>query len=224
MTREQHLEFCTRCLNRKFDPNNGVICSLTGKIASFEVECTDFRVDESIKVNLDNETSLSIDEIKTKLSSDVYERLRFEQNLFGAILSGILISIICAVLWGVFTVATEFQISYMAILVGAGVGFTMRKVGKGVDQIFGFLGAGISLFGCLLGNFLSIIGFIAIANDLGYFETLFLFDYSQTISVMKGTFDISDLIFYGLAIVTGYKLAMRSITEHDISEINKNAR
>ncbi|MFN5555260.1 MAG: hypothetical protein ACK48F_03545 [Chryseotalea sp.] len=224
MTREQHLEFCTRCLNRKFDPNYGTVCGLTGKIASFEKECPDFKVDESVKIKIDNETSLSINEVKSKLSSDVYERIRLEQNLLGAVLSGILVSVICAILWGVFTVATEFQISYMAILVGAGVGYTMLKVGKGVDQIFGFFGAGISLFGCLLGNFLSIIGFIAIANDLGYFETLFLFDYSQTLSVMQETFDVRDLIFYSIAIVTGYKLAMRSITEQDISDLNKNAR
>jgi phosphate/sulfate permease len=211
-------------MKRKFDPANGVICSLTGKIAAFEKDCPDFKLDETVKIEIDDKELLGHHEVKQKLPTEIFEKLRLEQNLLGAIVAGLVTAILCAILWGVFTVTFEFQISYMAILVGAGVGYLMRKVGKGVDQIFGFFGAGISLLGCLLGNFLSIIGFVAIANDLEYMETLTLFDYSQLTSIMAETFDIRDLIFYAVAIITGYKLGMRSITEKDIKTLKENAR
>jgi len=35
MTRDQHLEFCSRCTNRKFDSDKGIICGLTNDIATF---------------------------------------------------------------------------------------------------------------------------------------------------------------------------------------------
>ncbi|MBX2965268.1 MAG: hypothetical protein KF845_03915 [Cyclobacteriaceae bacterium] len=222
MTRDEHLEFCRRCLNRKFDSNSGIICSLTGQIAAFEKECCDFKIDESVKIEVDDQELLGHSEIKEKLPTEIFEKLRLEQNLFGAIIAGFGTAIVCAILWSVFTVTLKFQMGYMAILVGAGVGYVMRRIGKGIDQIFGFFGAGISLFGCLLGNFLSIIGFIAIANDLGFLETLILFDYSQLTNVMSETFDIRDFIFYAIAIITGYKLAMRSVTEKDVKTFKKN--
>lgn len=36
MTREAHLEFCRRCLNRKFVPTIRIVCSLTDEVSSFE--------------------------------------------------------------------------------------------------------------------------------------------------------------------------------------------
>jgi hypothetical protein len=49
MTREQHLEFCKVCLNRTFDPKQGLICNLTNKIADFENNCENFNEDEKEK-------------------------------------------------------------------------------------------------------------------------------------------------------------------------------
>ena len=47
MTREEHLEFCTKCINREFSRNHGVICGITGKIADFEGECENYSVDSA---------------------------------------------------------------------------------------------------------------------------------------------------------------------------------
>jgi len=222
MTREEQLIFCKKCLNRKMDMKQGLICNLTGQKATFENECADFKIDETVKVvPLDDNEGLQTSEIKQKLSPEIIEKLKMEQNLVAGILAGLIVGILGAVLWGVITVATGFQIGYLAVAIGAGVGLAIRIFGNGIDNVFGFWGAGISLFSVLLGNFLSIIGFIANAEGLGYFETLTLLDYNYVPELMAETFSIMDLVFYGIAIYEGYKFSFRLITEKSIQEIMK---
>ncbi len=222
MTREEQLVFCKKCLNRKMDMKQGLICNLTEAKATFQNKCPDFKRDETVKeAPLDDKEGLQTTEIKQKLSSELVEQLRMEQRLIPGVISGLVIGILCAVLWGVITVVTGFQIGYMAIAIGAGVGLTIRKFGNGIDSIFGFWGAGISFFSVLLGNFLSIIGFIANTERLGYIETLFRFDYSYLPTIMSETFSIIDLVFYGVAVFQGYKFSFRLITEKKIMELKQ---
>ncbi|MBC8489653.1 MAG: hypothetical protein H8D45_26845 [Bacteroidetes bacterium] len=220
MTREEQLTFCRKCLNREMDLQQGIICNLTKQKASFEKECPDFKLDESVKEKpADDKEGLHQSEIKEKLSPELFEKLRLDQNLPFGIIAGFIAAIIGAVIWGIITVSTGFQIGYMALAIGALVGITIRITGKGIDQIFGFWGAGIALFGVVLGNFLSIIGFIANAEGLGYFETLTLLDYNYVPELMAETFSIIDLVFYGIAIYEGYRFSFRQVTEKDIQEI-----
>jgi len=222
MIREEQLVFCKKCVNRKMDLNQGLICSLTGEKAAFQNECPDFKRDETVKeVPLDDNERLQTSEIKQKLSPEIIERLKTEQKLIPGIIAGLIAGIIGAILWGVITVATEFQFAIIALVIGAGVGLAIRKIGNGIDSIFGFWGAGIALFSVLLGNFLSIIGFTANSHELGYFETLFLFDYSYLPAILGETFSFVDLIFYGVAIIEGYKFSFRLITEKRIVELRK---
>lgn len=226
MTREEHLEFCRRCLNRKFAPNRGIICSLTGQIADFEKECENFKVDNSVVITVDDQTALDSSEIKTKLPAEILNQLRQQQDLTKAVIAGVIAALLCSVLWATFTVYTTIQFSEMALLLGAGVGFAMRRTGKGIDSIFGVAGAIISLIGCVMGNFLSVIGFLSNENDLGYFDTLVKFDYSYFGEVMFATFDIRHIFFYLLAISVGFALSKKTITDKDVKELREkqNAR
>jgi rhomboid protease GluP len=45
MNREFHLRFCNVCQNKGFDLNKGIICKLTGDIADFENDCSNFEGD-----------------------------------------------------------------------------------------------------------------------------------------------------------------------------------
>jgi F0F1-type ATP synthase assembly protein I len=171
----------------------------------------------------ENNTFNEVEEqVEQSLSAENIEQLRMEQKLKRGIVAGLVVGIVGAILWGIITVIAEYQIGYMAIAVGAGVGFAVRKLGKGIDQVFGFWGAGISLFSVLLGNFLSIIGFIANAEGLGYIETLFMFDYSYLPQVMKESFSAMDLLFYAIAMYEGYQFSFRKITRSDKNQRFKN--
>ncbi|HEY5916813.1 MAG TPA: hypothetical protein VIU13_05405 [Chryseolinea sp.] len=207
-------------MNRKFDAANGIVCSLTGKIAAFEQKCEFFVVDSSVVIPVNSETVLYAKELKSKLPAKMYEQLQQQQDLPKAIAAGVFVAILCSVVWAAIALWTTLISSGLAILLGVAVGLSMRHAGKGIDTSFAISGAVISLLGCLLGNFLAIIGFIAGENELGYFETLIGFDYSYLPDVMIETFAIIHLVFYFLAASFAFSISRQAVTEKDIKEMN----
>lgn len=145
------------------------------------------------------------------------ETLRSEQNLTLGLVYGSIAAVLGALIWAAITVSTQYQIGYMAVAIGFMVGFAVRKGGKGIDKIFGISGAVLSLLGCLAGNFLSIVGYVADAEGLGYFDTLSQINYSVMPSLMVETFRPLDLLFYGIAIYEGYRFSFRQLTDEEIS-------
>ncbi|PKP21745.1 MAG: hypothetical protein CVU05_06100 [Bacteroidetes bacterium HGW-Bacteroidetes-21] len=45
MLRKDQLKYCTTCLNKKFNPQKGVICKLTDDIANFDPSCQNYQPD-----------------------------------------------------------------------------------------------------------------------------------------------------------------------------------
>lgn len=221
MTRDQHLEFCKRCKNRIFHAQQGIICNLTGHIADFDPACSNFALDETVKIEVPPTESIPNHELVKELPSDAKELLRTQQDSVYAIIGGIAAAILGGLIWATITVATQYQIGYMAIGVGLLVGFAVRYFGSGIDQHFGFIGAFFALAGCALGNLLSQVGFIAEAESLGYFETLTLLDLSLILNIYKESFSPMDLFFYGIAAYEGYKFAFRTITEEELQLAKK---
>ena len=218
MTREEHLQFCKKCTNRELDMEQGLLCSLTKRKADFEGECRDYNYDETVLEQMDDTEALDRQVAMARVSEKALEKYRSEQNLPAAIGTGVLVGFIGALLWAAITVATGYQIGYMAIAIGAGVGISMRVFGKGMDQIFGISGAIIAIVSCLLGNYFSLVGSIANYENLGYFETFSLINLSEIIPMMKETFSGMDLFFYAIAGYEGYKFAFRAFTEKELAE------
>ena len=220
MTREEHLKWCNKCTSRTLNLQKGTICSLTNEIADFEGDCKDFNLDETVpnKPPMEiPEDGVSAAEGVAHLSEESLEILRSDQQLVPAILAGSGAAVVGAIVWAMVTVATGYQIGYMAIAVGAAVGLAVRVVGKGIDPIFGYVGGGLALFGCVLGNLFSIIGFVAGADEMGYFETLSALDFSLMVELLGLNFDVIDLLFYGIAAYEGYTFAFRKLTEEDVA-------
>lgn len=220
MTREQQLLFCEKCINRKKDLSQGIICSLTGEKANFEDYCPDYKLDDTIIEN-DFEDIITFDsyDLTKKLSSEKLEKINNEQNFSRAIIFGTIAGILGSIIWCIITVTTGFKFGLIAIGIGALVGYTIRYIGKGIEQKFGFVAAIISLFSIILGNFLSVIAFTANELNLNTFDILLNFDYSYTFDVLIETFSIMDLVFYLFAIFESYKFAFREITSQNINEI-----
>ncbi len=212
MTREEQLIYCKKCKNRAFDPKHGIICNLTNKVADFEKECKDFIPDEAIKEVTSGDKDTIVKK-PAKLSSQVLMEIKSHQVLSYAVVGGFLLAVICAIIWAFITVTTEYQIGFMAIGVGFVVGMGVRFFGAGLDTVYGFVGAVLSLLGCALGNLFSQVGFIAHAQSLGYIETLSYLDLNTVILIFTESFSPMDVLFYGIAVVEGYKFAFRPITE-----------
>lgn len=140
------------------------------------------------------------------------QQLKLEQNLPLGIIAGGIAALIGALLWAVITVLTNYQIGYMAIAVGFFVGYAVRIAGKGIDKIYGVVGAILAFIGCLVGNFFSAVGFLANYVGAGYFEMLSAIDSGIAIELMKETFSFMDLLFYAIAIYEGYRFSFRKIS------------
>lgn len=145
-------------------------------------------------------------------------QMRGQQDISFALIGGLSSAILGAVVWAAITVVTSYQIGYMAVAVGLLVGFGVRFFGAGVDTIYSVIGAVFALLGCVLGNLLSQVHFIAVAESLTYFDVISLINLSFISTVIAETGSPIDILFYGLAAWEGYKFALRPITEEILVE------
>src|SRR5262249_31839104 len=113
-----------------------------------------------------------------------------------------------AIVWAAITFATDFQIGWMAVAVGAGVGVAARRAGRSFDRRFGVAAAALALAGCILGNLFATIAYIASFTHVPYFHVLGSLDVETATELMKATFSPMDLLFYGIAMMEAYKLAL----------------
>lgn len=203
----EQLAFCKKCHNRRMNMDTGLFCSLTGEKPSFNGTCPSFDLDERMEAELNDSAAIEIKD----LSNEKLREYQLEQNLPLGIFGGILAGFIGACLWALITVATGWQIGYMALAIGAGVGFSIRNLGKGVDPIFGISGAIIAVFSCIVGNFLSVIAVLSQMEGLDFIETLLYFDYSYTLDLLLETGQFMDVVFYFIAGYEGYKFAFRKL-------------
>jgi hypothetical protein len=131
-------------------------------------------------------------------------------NLPMGFMAGLVAAAVGAGLWAVITVVTNYQIGWMAVGVGALVGVAVRMAGKGTTKVFGITGAVLALAGCLIGNLLT--GSVVLARQWDMSLMLFLSRLTPDLvaDLMKAMFDPIDLLFYALAIWTGYRFSIVS--------------
>jgi hypothetical protein len=150
----------------------------------------------------------------------VVAELQAKQNLPIALAAGMLAAVAGAVFWAMVTITTNHQVGYMALAVGFLVGGAVRVSGRGVSKSFGWLGAGLSVGGCLLGNFLANCVSIARETDLSVNAVLAHLGQNPTgaLGLMVAVHPI-DLVFYGIAIYGGYRFSFWRLTEARIRRL-----
>jgi len=168
----------------------------------------------------DNPTAppVSSDPLYYERVENYMNELRKEENLLMGLLMGFAASLVGAVLWGVITVTTGYQIGFMAIGIGLMVGFAVRFGGKGLSPVFGISGAILALLGCVVGNLFSVIGFIANEGGISVFDVLPLVDVETAILLLKESAQPMDFLFYAFAIYEGYRFSIRQVTEEELAE------
>ena len=65
MTRQEYINICSVCTNRKFRPKDGIICGLTDQPADFELTCSDYNEDTN-EVRLAKMTEKQIQKLSNK--------------------------------------------------------------------------------------------------------------------------------------------------------------
>ena len=129
-----------------------------------------------------------------------------EKKLFLGALAGVGAAIVGAIAWAIVTVSTKYQIGFMAVAIGAFVGFALR-IGNG-GKAFGILGAFLALFGCVLGNYFSMIAFAASQENVGFFTMLNNADPTKVLDLMWDDFLSASVLFYAIAVYEGYRFSV----------------
>jgi hypothetical protein len=127
-----------------------------------------------------------------------------------ATLAGLGAAIAGAALWAVVTVLTSYELGIMAIAVGFMVGRAIIFVAKSGNATLGIIGAVCALFGCVLGNLFSAVGFAAQAWNASYFDVLTHLNIDLATRLMTVSFGAMDLIFYAIGIYEGYRFSSRA--------------
>lgn len=202
MRKLEGIEACRNCTSRNYVNGKGLVCRRTGDAPSLDGECADFTLDEQLIAV----APLPEEEVAEEVDMDA---LRKEENMPAGIAVGLIASVAGAVLWALISVSTGRQIGYMAIGMGFLVGYAVRMFGKGVRPVFGVIGALLALLGCVLGDYLSLIGFLAHDYEAEYFTVLLDVSPSDVLGFLFENFFSMTALFYAFALFQGYKLSFR---------------
>ncbi len=100
------------------------------------------------------------------------ERLVRAQSMRNAVSAGLISIIIFCVLWVALTTLTNRVFPWMTVLLGAMLGFAVRRAGRGVDWRFPALAVALALLGALLGNVVVAASYTAETLDTGTLQIL----------------------------------------------------
>ncbi|MCX5644813.1 MAG: hypothetical protein NTZ17_09015 [Phycisphaerae bacterium] len=140
---------------------------------------------------------------------------RAKQSFSLALAGGLAAAAVGAMAWTLITMAVSHQIGWMAMAVGLLVGGTVRMLGRGIAQSFGYLGVTLTVLGCLLGNLLSVCTLVAGQQGLSTPAVLAHVCRNPVLipATMIATFRSMDLLFYGIALYEGYRFSFRRVND-----------
>lgn len=147
------------------------------------------------------------------------ERIRGEQSLSKGFIGGAVGAAIGAAIWATITILTEYQVGYMALGVGYLAGLGVKTMGKGIDRPFQYLGAALSLVGCMAGNLAVVLILVSGEIGLEVAELVSRLTPGIVFGIYRDTFDFMDLLFYALAISVGYRTSLRKIPEAELEKL-----
>lgn len=126
------------------------------------------------------------------------------------VMAGVIAMLVGTAIWVTVTVATNFQIGYMAVGVGFLVGIAMRWAGRGQSTTFQGIGGALALLGCALGNLFTGCELIAEANEVLFAEVVGGLNFELVQGIMTAMFSPMDILFYALAAMAGWKYSVVS--------------
>ena len=142
-------------------------------------------------------------------------RLRSEQNLRAGFAAGLTAAVAGGVFVAMVTYASTYRIGLITMALGMGflVGYAVRIAGQGVDRSFGFIGAGLSIVGCVLGDLLMLSAELGKQEGISFISILTQLDFATADKILRNM--PINLFFYGIVVYEGYKFSFRKFTEDE---------
>jgi hypothetical protein len=139
-----------------------------------------------------------------------------EADFVRGLLYSTVAALAAAVGWAAFAVLTTSMWAPVAVGVGAAVGYGMLKGGKGTTPTFGVAAAGLAVVAIVVGNSWAACGFLARANHLSVFQLIRTLPLSAYVGLTMETFELMDVLFYGLAVYWAYRAGVRQVSDAEL--------
>ncbi len=137
----------------------------------------------------------------------VRQYLLSKQSLSNAFFAGSATAILSALIWASIAYATDYQVGWVAVILGCMVARSVRHFGKGFDVRFRMIGLLASLAGIFFGNAMIMVLVLHRILDVPIVEALgFLGDSRLYSSILEMT-ALLDVIFYLAAAICGWFLS-----------------
>ena len=146
-------------------------------------------------------------------------QLRDRQNFGLGLLGGAIGAAIGAAAWAIITALTQFQIGWEAVGVGFITGYGVRRLGRGVDPVFGYAGAALSLAGCLAGNILAVMIAISARDNIPLSNIAARMTPALAWRMIVADFQPFDALFYALGLYYGYRNSFHRITNEELASL-----
>jgi len=160
-----------------------------------------------------------MDEQEKRQRIQLADQLEDEQNFLLAVVSGSISLIVCAFLWALFSYASGYSYSFMAIIVGAVVGYTIKISGKGIKIKFGILAGILTVATIILGTML--VGAIdaAVYYDTTPWQAFFQQSFSDRMNEYLRYINLVDFAFMIIGIGFSSKYAFRNLSKAEHSAL-----
>ncbi|WP_375766584.1 hypothetical protein NR798_33540 [Archangium gephyra] len=165
-------------------------------------------------------TSINGNPVCDSCAAQVQAELAAEQQTGArlplALAGGAAGALVGAIIWAVIVVATNYEIGYVAVLVGYLAGHGVKLgAGKGRGQTLQIAAAGMSVFGLVIAKYFILAHFVVSSPDsaelgLGYFSPGLFIVFLQNIGSALSAFD---LLWIAFALMTAWRIPASSKIE-----------
>jgi hypothetical protein len=135
-------------------------------------------------------------------------RRRRSSGVQRAVLAGLMAAVLAGSCWALIIFAFEIRLGYLAIAVGASVGWAVRNYGRGRSEIFGLIAILCALLGCAIGDILGGCALLAGLANVPFLDVLTSFNGKAFAEVLHLMFSPMDAVFYLIALFASYRFAV----------------
>ena len=164
-----------------------------------------------------------MDQEEKQRNYELAEKLLSEQNFRRAAISGAVVMIFSAGIYGLIG-SGGGTISIMAAGIGLAIGFTIQIFGRGIDSKFAVVASVYAVVGCLLGNLFATVIYIARVNLISPFDILLHTPPNELAGWIASDLQFVDLIFWISAIGAAAYFAKRRLSREEGFAIHMNER
>jgi mannose/fructose/N-acetylgalactosamine-specific phosphotransferase system component IID len=132
---------------------------------------------------------------ENRVAQELREQQQIAPRLLPAVLLGAAGALVGAVVWAAIMVATEFEVGYVAVLVGFLTGIGVRTgAGKARDGVLPVLSAGLAIAGLFVAKFM-FVSYMVVSSygergvDVGYFDSIVLDTFGQILPKLVSPLD-----------------------------------